>query len=53
MDQQPANPISVTVTCVADGCENSSIPLTVTTYSHANVICGPCGATLIDDVPET
>jgi hypothetical protein len=44
-------PTTVTVTCVKAGCENRNIPLTVTTFVHAEVMCGPCGAILVDDVP--
>jgi len=45
-------PVKVDVMCTKAKCENRNIVIQVTTYPHANVICGPCGSTLVADVPE-
>jgi hypothetical protein len=42
----------VTVMCFTEGCRNAGFSITVQTVEHAQVICGPCGTVLIDDVPE-
>jgi len=45
-------PLEVTVTCTKAKCPNRNLLITVLTFAHANVICGPCGSTLVNDVPE-
>jgi ribosomal protein S27E len=45
-------PVKMTVTCTKAKCVNRNVLINITTYPHANVICGPCGSTLVADVPE-
>ena len=53
-EDQPIE-VTVTVTCQTTDCENSGIPITITTVEGAQVVCGPCGAELhaiIEDVTD-
>ena len=45
-EDQPIE-VTVTVTCQTADCENSGIPITLTTVEGAQVVCGPCGAELL------
>lgn len=44
-------PITETVICHTDGCENFDILIEVVTYQGYTVICGPCGQPITDITP--
>ena len=55
MNEEELTPVTVTVTCQTADCENTGIPITITTVEGAQVVCGPCGAELhaiIEDVTD-
>jgi hypothetical protein len=41
-------PITETVTCHTDGCENCNIAIEIVTYEGYTVICGPCEQPITD-----
>lgn len=47
MNEDEPLTIEITVTCHTTDCENSGIPITLTTVEGAQVVCGPCGAELL------